>query len=301
MSITVFADNEAKTGSIKVIMKYNDSTVSGGSLTLYKVGNAEKESAGYKYTLTEDFAGSGAALAAEESADAAKTLASYASNNGIKGTTLTIDSYGKAKFKDLEIGVYLIVQNTAASGYENITPFLVNMPTLLSGSGYAVNADNEIYDVEATPKLSKVTSTPSATPKAASTPTRTTGSSNSNRSVNIIASMPSPNPSTVTSVDTPKSTDNPSSPDGIEPDNPQTAENGNTPEETTLQNDETPSNENKQQDVVITPNTSDDEETEQTKLPQTGQLNWPIPVLVIFGLTVFSIGWNLRFGKIRRR
>lgn len=33
------------------------------------------------------------------------------------------------------------------------------------------------------------------------------------------------------------------------------------------------------------------------KLPQTGQLNWPIPVMVISGLTLFVIGWVLRFRK----
>lgn len=32
-------------------------------------------------------------------------------------------------------------------------------------------------------------------------------------------------------------------------------------------------------------------------LPQTGQLNWPIPVLVISGLCLFSAGWILRFGR----
>lgn len=32
-------------------------------------------------------------------------------------------------------------------------------------------------------------------------------------------------------------------------------------------------------------------------LPQTGQLNWPIPVLVIAGLLLFSFGWALRFRK----
>lgn len=33
------------------------------------------------------------------------------------------------------------------------------------------------------------------------------------------------------------------------------------------------------------------------KLPQTGQLNWPVPVLVILGLGLFAVGWILRFGK----
>ena len=34
-----------------------------------------------------------------------------------------------------------------------------------------------------------------------------------------------------------------------------------------------------------------------TKLPQTGQLNWPVPVLVVLGLALFSLGWGLRFGR----
>ena len=33
------------------------------------------------------------------------------------------------------------------------------------------------------------------------------------------------------------------------------------------------------------------------RLPQTGQLNWPIPVLTLLGLGVFIAGWMLRFGK----
>lgn len=32
-------------------------------------------------------------------------------------------------------------------------------------------------------------------------------------------------------------------------------------------------------------------------LPQTGQLNWPIPLMVVAGLALFVIGWGLRFGK----
>ena len=32
-----------------------------------------------------------------------------------------------------------------------------------------------------------------------------------------------------------------------------------------------------------------------TTLPQTGQLNWPVPVLAILGLTLFGTGWFLCF------
>ena len=39
-------------------------------------------------------------------------------------------------------------------------------------------------------------------------------------------------------------------------------------------------------------------ETEEDKLVQTGQLNWPVPVCAIAGLLIFSIGWVvLNFGK----
>ncbi|MGM9550205.1 MAG: hypothetical protein ACI3V5_10235 [Faecousia sp.] len=33
------------------------------------------------------------------------------------------------------------------------------------------------------------------------------------------------------------------------------------------------------------------------KLPQTGQLNWPVPVMVVLGLGLFAAGWALRFLK----
>lgn len=37
------------------------------------------------------------------------------------------------------------------------------------------------------------------------------------------------------------------------------------------------------------------------KLPQTGQLNWPIPLMVVAGLAFFMVGWVLCFGKKRER
>lgn len=40
-----------------------------------------------------------------------------------------------------------------------------------------------------------------------------------------------------------------------------------------------------------------EEDKKDDKLPQTGQLNWPVPVLAVSGLTVFVLGWYLRFGR----
>ena len=39
------------------------------------------------------------------------------------------------------------------------------------------------------------------------------------------------------------------------------------------------------------------EETTKPSLPVTGQLNWPIPVLVVLGLALIFVGCTLKFGK----
>ena len=40
-------------------------------------------------------------------------------------------------------------------------------------------------------------------------------------------------------------------------------------------------------------------EPDDPKLPQTGQLNWPVPLMVVAGLAFFAAGWVLCFGKKR--
>lgn len=60
--------------------------------------------------------------------------------------------------------------------------------------------------------------------------------------------------------------------------------------------------------VALTPETQPTEPTEPTvptqpdpELPQTGQLNWPVPVLAVLGLCVFAAGWMLRYGGHREK
>ena len=65
-----------------------------------------------------------------------------------------------------------------------------------------------------------------------------------------------------------------------------------TPDTTTVpQGDNTPTD-------TITTNNIHETTTEKDKLAQTGQLNWPVPILAISGLIIFSIGWAvINFGK----
>ena len=43
------------------------------------------------------------------------------------------------------------------------------------------------------------------------------------------------------------------------------------------------------------------EKPKESKLPQTGQLNWPVPVLIMAGLVLLIIGWILRYGFRRQK
>ncbi|MCD8017514.1 MAG: hypothetical protein LUE97_06945 [Oscillospiraceae bacterium] len=36
-------------------------------------------------------------------------------------------------------------------------------------------------------------------------------------------------------------------------------------------------------------------------IPQTGQLNWPVPLLAVCGLLLFALGWVLKCGKKESR
>lgn len=132
----------AYSGSINVTMSYRGETVPGGTLTLYFVANPGD---GAYYYGNSSFAGCGISLGNITSETIAENLAGYAITKNISGTTVTIDENGKASFSGLQEGLYLIIQNEAAIGFNEVNPFLVTIP-------YAGK-----YDVDATPKLDNMT------------------------------------------------------------------------------------------------------------------------------------------------
>lgn len=134
-------------GSITVSMLDPEAQepVAGGTLTLFKVGTVHEDDGNFSFVLTEDFAASGESLASPEDADLAVRLAAYADDAKIGGATRSIASDGTVTFENVDLGLYLLVQNDAAKGYYPVSPFMVSVPVEQDGS--------YVYNVDATPKM----------------------------------------------------------------------------------------------------------------------------------------------------
>ena len=131
-------------GSISISMDHQGEPVPGGSLTLYRVADVVSQDGDYLFAYTADFAGCAIPVTELSAAELPRNLADIAEANGLRGITVTIDGEGKAAFEDLELGLYLLVQQEAAPGYRRVNPFLVSVPQNDGG--------HYIYDVTTAPK-----------------------------------------------------------------------------------------------------------------------------------------------------
>lgn len=140
----------SRTGSITVnVTDSAGKPVPGGTLVAYEVAKAQYSNGDNRFVLTADFASSGADLSKigtgkNGEPEMAAALAKFASEQKLKGVTADVSADGKAVFKGLELGLYLVVQTDAAKGYEPLRPFLVTVP-MWDGSKL-------VYDVIANPK-----------------------------------------------------------------------------------------------------------------------------------------------------
>lgn len=182
-------------GSLSITMTYRGKAVPGGKLTIYRVAEIVcDEYWNYSFRYLPAYEDCEIPVEDLDNSKLAKTLAAIVKKDKLTGIRKTINNKGKVTFTDLELGLYLVVQTTAAPGYSKIEPFVVTVPGQEDGA--------YVYDVDATPKMDLE---PEPTEPR---PTRPSG-----------------------------------------------------------------------------------------KLPQTGQLNWPVPVLLSLGLLCFLGGWCLRSGK----
>lgn len=137
-----------QSGSIQISMQYEGDPVSGGELTLYRVGDIREDDGNYSFILTDTFASCSVTLENVQSSETAERLSDYARRKGIKGQTKKVSTSGNISFADLEPGLYLLVQRKAAPDYQKVKPFLVTLP-MRHGDAYS-------YQVDASPKVSPI-------------------------------------------------------------------------------------------------------------------------------------------------
>ncbi len=127
---------------------------SGGSVSLYKVGNISSLSTSMQYVYCEEFV----ECAEENENDAvnsndletetfAEKLMEYIRGQEVSATaSQAIGTDGSATFEGLELGIYLVAQLQSCDGYECFTPFVVTLP-------YQDESGEWIYVASAYPKL----------------------------------------------------------------------------------------------------------------------------------------------------
>ena len=150
----------SRTGSIKVSLYDSETSeaVGGGTLTLYRVAKVQKDNANLSFVYTNGFEDCGVELGDLSEGELAGWLAEKIAATA-ESATVEISDLGTAEFGDLEVGLYLVVQTTAAENYNVINPFLVSVPIQENGS--------YVYDVDALPKVGTAAKKTPRTPRQA--------------------------------------------------------------------------------------------------------------------------------------
>ena len=277
LCLTAFAAEDTvidweATGSIALTLadSYDQTPGEGAEITLYKVADAGSENSLLTFTFTGEFADCGLSLEDLNDETLPEKLAAFAAEKKLTGVTETTGKDGKLTFREVPLGFYVLVQTGGAEGYSVCMPFTVAVPT--SGSA------QWIYDIEASPKTGIVKLTELTVKKVWA------GSGKHPESVTVqlkrngeafgdAVTLNAENDWTYTWKE-------------LE------ARESWSVEEVAVPDGYKATYETKDTVVTIT-NTS--------KLPQTGQLNWPVPVLICAGLALFVVGWVLFFRRKKEK
>lgn len=222
------------------------------------------------------------------SADAAARLWEYIEDTKntpfpLLGITKNITD-GSVTFSSLPLGIYLLAHE-GTSGGPDVLPFFVTIPMQEEGAFiYDVTANSKVRLRPSPPPEPSTGPFPSPSPSA---PPVSPGISPApNASPEPSASLP-PDPSPGPAPAVPPNTS--PAPEPLVSPNASPEPNPSVPPYTSLAPDLSPAPIPVTGSIDTTP-----VPTTSSKLPYTGQHNWPIPALVILGLLLFGLGWYLR-------
>lgn len=260
-----------KTGSISITLKAGDTAVTGAELTIYQIAelkvNANDD---LNFEYTKAFKGFEGSFYNMENSETIEGLSDYIKSNNITGMSVKTDKAGLAVFKNLPLGLYFAMQTSSAEGFTKCTPFVVSIPTEENNS--------LIYNVDATPKTN-VEKLVDITVK------KVWNNGKLSRPDSVTIQLFNGN----NLVDTVTLNDKNNWTYTWEK---QLQSDGYSVTEKDIPDGYTATYSWEGYDFTVT-NTS--------TLIQTGQLFWPIPVLIISGLVLFALGWALYIRRKKER
>lgn len=273
--VPAFAQNKnepdlSKNGSISISLNDEGVALSSAEFTLYCVAETAENNGIYEYEFVEAFANSGKSTDDLSDEETAEVLAEYAKSHKISGVSAKTDKNGFVKFNDLVLGMYLAVQTGSVAGFADCTPFLISVPLNESG--------DFVYDVDATPKTDVVRLVDVAVKKVwndngKERPDSITVQLMKGDKVIETADLNEANKWSYKWTDLPVS-------------------DSYSVQEINIPKDYTATYKQNGLEFTVT-NTS--------ALIQTGQLNWPVPLMAGLGLLLFVIGWIIVFLKEEKR
>lgn len=135
----------SKKGSIKITLteEQEKEAISGAEITIYKVASASEEDHKLIFTYTDEFNHCKASLDNLNDTSITKEISKCTKDVSSK-LVQTTNNLGTVKFKNLDLGLYLVTQSNKVEGYSNIDSFLVMIPKV---------EDNKwIYNIKSEPK-----------------------------------------------------------------------------------------------------------------------------------------------------
>ncbi len=265
----------APTGHIAITTRDHDEkqVVGGAVYRLYAFAAATISDSNVTFSYTDAFKNNGMPL--EQSADAALALhlAVYAENHQLPYTEKTAGHNGVVTFDNLPVGAYLVVPTDIAQGYIPASPLIVYLPKIVNGEWQ--------YAEECTPKIQAKSDTPQAVKIAVQKKWEGSAKHPDDVTVSLIKDG-----KTVDTVSLNAQNDWYYQWTDLDGNHAWNVVEPNVPTDYRV------SYETSERLVVIT-NATTVTSGEEPPLLQTGQLNWPVPILLMAGLMLILIGWAL--------
>ena len=139
--------------SLSMTLKYTDEEehcASGAKITIYKVADFLPAGSSAQFVLNKDYVSSGLDIDGKITQSQIDDLQKYTEKNNITGLTGMTDKDGKIVFDGLVSGVYLVSATSLPDGFTSFVPFLYYLPYYDQDSG------NWVCDGVAEPKISYV-------------------------------------------------------------------------------------------------------------------------------------------------